>query len=248
MSREGVIAGLLRRFVTVTSETEELLRSLEKHRHHCEAGRDLLDINDHDNWPFVLISGFAIEYRLVSSGRRQITDILLPGQIGNMDSVLLDTPDQFISAMTDVVIARFSPEQLYQITAKHPKIGIALVWVQALGRSRLAEHLVDIGRRNAYQRLGHLLLEILARLEWRGISQDNRIDIPISLSVLGDMLGLSFEHVSRTLSRLRDDGLVETDRHGLVVKDRQRLVELTGFDPGYLHLDDQPRPFHSRFN
>lgn len=245
---DGVIAGYLRRFVSISSGTAELLRSLEKHPRRYSAGDELLDMNDRENWPFVLISGYAMEYRLVVSGQRQVSDILLPGQVGNLDSILVDQPDQFLSAVTDVVISRFPPDALYEITAQHPKVGVALVWVQTLGRSRLAEHLVDIGRRNAYERLGHLLLEMLARLEWGGLSRDNHIDFPIGLAVLGDMLGLSFEHVSRTLSRLRNDGLIEANRHGIVITDREKLTEITGFDPGYLHLEDAPRPMRQRFS
>lgn len=245
---DGAIADFLGRFTSISAETRDLLKSLERHRHSYGAGTELLDMTAEENWPFVLLSGYAIEYRLVHSGRRQVSDILLPGQIGNMDSIMARNADQFIAAVTDVEISRFSPESLYHITARHPKVGVALVWVQTLGRSRLAEHLVDIGRRNAYQRLGHLLLELLTRLEWGGLAKDNRIDIPIGLAVLGDMLGLSFEHVSRTLSKLKSDGLVDANRHGIVVTDRQRLTRLTGFDPGYLHLSDGPRPLHSEYN
>lgn len=44
-------------------------------------------------------------------------------------------------------------------------------------------------------------------------------------------------HVNRTLQRLRSEGLITLERKQLTIEDPERLMELSGFEPNYLHLD-----------
>jgi CRP-like cAMP-binding protein len=53
---------------------------------------------------------------------------------------------------------------------------------------------------------------------------------------LGDALGLSVVHVSRTLKVLREDGLVTAKSRRIVVLDWEGLKAAGEFDPAYLHL------------
>jgi hypothetical protein len=48
--------------------------------------------------------------------------------------------------------------------------------------------------------------------------------------MIGDALGLSNEHVCRTLARLAEDGVLELNRHALRVLDPVALAEEAGVD------------------
>jgi hypothetical protein len=101
----------------------------------------------------------------------------------------------------------------------------------------LVEHLLDLGRRDALQRVAHYLLELGARLRLVGLGSKAGYDCPISQYLLADVLGLSAVHVNRVLRQLREQGLL-TFRDGKVTfDDLAGLVALAEFDPSYLDQD-----------
>ena len=87
------------------------------------------------------------------------------------------------------------------------------------GRCVISEHLVNIGRRDAYTRVGHLYAELYWRLDTVGLVQDFTYTLPLSQTMLADALGLSFVHISRTIRRLRQDGLVQINGSQVVIYD-----------------------------
>ena len=101
----------------------------------------------------------------------------------------------------------------------------------------VVEHLVDIGRRNALERLVHFLLEMGARLKLVGLGTKDGYDCPLSQYLLADALGLSAVHINRVLRQLREEGLL-TFRSGQVIfYDFERLVKVAEFDTAYLDQD-----------
>ena len=97
-----------------------------------------------------------------------------------------------------------------------------------------AEHLIDVGRRSALERMAHFLLELLTRLEVIGLGDDHSFRMPLTQELIGDALGLSVPHVNRTLRQLRDDGLVSIEEHMVIIKDVEALSALADFEQSYL--------------
>ena len=101
----------------------------------------------------------------------------------------------------------------------------------------MVEHLVNLGRRSAEERMAHFLLELGARLMLIGIGDKSGYDCPLTQYHLVDALGLSAVHVNRVLRHLRDDGLVTFQKSRVVFDDLERLADLAGFDIAYLDQD-----------
>ena len=59
--------------------------------------------------------------------------------------------------------------------------------------------------------------------------------VPLTLSTLADLLGMTLEHVSRLMQRLRRSGLVRTDRDRTEFVDIDALAKECDFDPSYRH-------------
>ena len=100
------------------------------------------------------------------------------------------------------------------------------------------ERLVSIGRRSAYERMAHVLLEIYRRQRVIGLAEDRCFSFPVPQAVMGDLLGLSTVHVNRTLRRLSEDGMIsiQTGRQATVeIHDLEAMEEIAAFDEGYLH-------------
>ena len=68
--------------------------------------------------------------------------------------------------------------------------------------------MVNIGRREAINRMAHFFCEILVRLRAVGLTDDHSCELPITQAEMGDPMGLSTVHVNRTLMELRAAGLI----------------------------------------
>ena len=102
--------------------------------------------------------------------------------------------------------------------------------------------MVNIGRRDAFTRISHILCEMLVRLRAIGLAdKDNSCAFPISQNMLGDAQGLSGVHVNRVLQEIRAAKLITLNRGVLKILDWEGLAQAGQFDPNYLHLENQPR-------
>lgn len=205
-------------------------------------GAELIEVGDEETMPFVLLDGFVIVSRSGNDGDRMIIDLLIPGDLANVRSIVLERTDMFYAAASGVTLSRFGAKTYFDLLTTRPKLGTALVFNGAVDRSLLAERLYSIGRRSGYQRLGHFLLELLMRMERAGLAEGSAFHAPLMLSTLADLLGMTLEHVSRLMQRLRRSGLVRTDRDRIEIVDIDALAKACDFDPSYLHRSEQPKP------
>ncbi|MCR9092415.1 MAG: helix-turn-helix domain-containing protein, partial [Proteobacteria bacterium] len=87
-----------------------------------------------------------------------------------------------------------------------------------------------IGRRPADRRLAHFVVE----MKLRAAPDDPDFELPMNQEVIGDTLGLSSVHVSRTFKSLEALGLVLRQGNRIQVGDFQALVDYAEFNPTYL--------------
>jgi CRP/FNR family nitrogen fixation transcriptional regulator len=88
------------------------------------------------------------------------------------------------------------------------------------GELRHAEnHMLLLGRKNAMERVASFLLEMDRRLAKTGM-----MALPMCRRDIGDYLGLTLETVSRALSQLHNEGVLEfSGARQIVLRNRRRL-------------------------
>jgi CRP-like cAMP-binding protein len=101
------------------------------------------------------------------------------------------------------------------------------------------EWLVNLGQRQAEQRVAHLLCELLLRLRVVGLANGGGYELPLTQTELADTMGLTTVHMNRVLQSLRKKELITLKDGQLVILDGGRLDALSGFNPNYLHLAEQ---------
>jgi DNA-binding transcriptional regulator LsrR (DeoR family) len=80
------------------------------------------------------------------------------------------------------------------------------------------------------------------RMERAGLASGSSFRAPLTLATLADLLGMTLEHVSRLMQRLRRNGLIRTDRELIEIVDIEALAKACDFDPSYLHVSENPKP------
>lgn len=187
-----------------------------------------------DRAAYILASGWACSYKILPEGSRQIVDFQIPGDFLGLRSVLLQTSDHCIEPVTEIEVSEVLDEDLLDAFTTTPRLATAVLWAASRDEAMVVEHLIDIGRRNAAERVAHFLLELGSRLRLVGLGQTSGYACPLTQYHLADALGLSAVHVNRVLRQLREAGLA-TFRDGQVrYDDFDRLVEFADFDSSYL--------------
>ena len=90
------------------------------------------------------------------------------------------------------------------------------------GLQRTQDHVVLLGRKSACERVASLLLDLSQRA-----GEPRVLDVPMSRQDMADYLGLTIETVSRTLTQLQADGLIEIPAsRRIVLRDRAALADM----------------------
>jgi CRP-like cAMP-binding protein len=205
---------------------------------HFGAKRDVIREGDRPDHVNLIIDGWACRYKMLRDGSRQITAFLIPGDFCDSQITLLEQMDHAIATLTDCRIAFVSQAKVREISER-PRIARALWWASLVDEAVLRAWIVNLGRRDAFDRVGNLICELYARLNNVGLTVDGTFELPVTQEELADALGLTPVHINRTLKRLREEGLMTFRQQRIVILDVEQLQRSVGFNPNYLHLPRQ---------
>ncbi|TMV35704.1 Crp/Fnr family transcriptional regulator, partial [Thioclava sp. BHET1] len=113
----------------------------------------------------------------------------------------------------------------------HPERAYDLTWMAAIEEHFLGETLVSLGQRDAEQRLAWALLRIHQRLMATGTARRGAVPFPFRQQDLADALGLSLVHTNKTLTRLRQRGLVDWHDGMLRLPKPEAFAEIAVTEP-----------------
>lgn len=180
----------------------------------------------------LLLAGHTCRYRMLQDGRRQITAILVPGDICDLEALLAGRSSYAVSTLTRCTIGEI-PVSRYAAT-HDPALAHALQRRLRRDEAIAREWIVSLGRRDGIERTAHLLCELRWRLAEIGQATADSCDLRITQHDLADALGLTSVHVNRVLMNLRSERLIHLKGGRLTIIDRPRLKHLAQFDPAYL--------------
>jgi CRP-like cAMP-binding protein len=218
-------------------ERETLDRLVSERPMQHAAGDDIIREGDHSPDCHVVLSGLVCRYKILPNGERQIMAFLVPGDLCDAEIFILKEMDHSIGALTPSTTALISSDIMKGMLRKEGGLGEALWWGTLTDLGVLRERIVDHGRRDAHERIAHLICEMLVRYRIIGLTKDDSFDFPITQVELADASGLTPMHVNRVLKRLREEQLVHFHGKVITVLDAERLKEVAGFNANYLHLD-----------
>ncbi len=208
------------------------------------AGEDVISQGDRTGGVKLLLEGFACRYKALEDGRRQVVAYFVPGDLCDLRVFILKRMDHSIGAVSASKVATISPENVLRLTHDYPALTRALWWSTLVEEAIAREWIVNVGQRNALERMAHLFCELLYRFRAVGLNDGMSCTLPLTQVELAETLGLSSVHVNRTLQALRKRKLITLENGTLTIDNLDELKELSFFDPDYLHLDynhDKPQ-------
>lgn len=228
----------MEQFTSFTAEERERLDALIAFKQReLGAQEDIIADGAHSDHCHVLLTGLACRYKILPDGERQIMAFLVPGDLCDAEIFILKKMDHAVGTLTASTTAMIHATEMKKLLREVSSLSEALWWGTMTDLGVLRERIVDQGRRDASERIAHLLYEMLVRYRVSGAAEGYSMDFPITQADLADATGMTPSHANRVLQRFREDGLIELRNRTLTVTNPARLKSLGQFNATYLHLD-----------
>lgn len=210
----------------------DTLRQAQSTRRQTYSAHDVIYFEGDDaRHLYELVSGAAMLYKLLPDGRRQVVEVLGPGDLFGFDmDAYHDCSAETLVATTVLVFNRRDIEA--STAAQSHMARCALQQVCAMH-----DHAVLLGRKSAYERVASFLMRFVPD---RGTTQcagpdsdasndEGVVSLNMTRQEMADYLGLTIETVSRVISDMKRKGVIRLEKHDKVVINRIcSLCQLTG--------------------
>lgn len=191
----------------------------------------------------LVLNGFVYGHKLVSSSRRQITSLLVPGDIADLQCLYNPKLDHSLSALGPAVVAFFPHTALKAVLDQSPCLSQAF-WRETFVEVAIArEWIANLGRREALARMAHLICELAVRLRAVDPMGSFSLHIPWTQMDVADVCGISGVHANRTVQELRRSGVLDWDSRQIKILDWRALTEIADFSDDYLQMRTATQEF-----
>jgi CRP/FNR family transcriptional regulator len=216
---------------TLSRDLELDLRQLPELRERRLARGDyLFHTSGHFESLYAVRSGSMKVTMLTEDGREQITGFFLQGDLLGLDSVGLRQHVSSAAALEDTVVCELPFALLERHGQSVPRIQAALFRMLSGQIRREQSTLLLLGSLRAEERLAQFLIDLAERGD--GPAQcGSAICVPMTREEIGSYLGLKLETVSRTLSKLHREGVIEVVKRGVRIRQVRQLRQLAGMHP-----------------
>jgi CRP-like cAMP-binding protein len=236
----NILTQKLENFGRLNDEDRDFLDEIVKVVRRVPARTDIISEGDAPSDVHLILKGFACRNKVTPEGDRQIVAYMVPGDFCDLHVAVLGQMDHSTSTLSDCEVVDI-PLRVVETMAARPQLVRALWWATLVDEGTLREWLVNLGTREAKQKVAHVFCELLFRLRSVGLAPGNEYQLPITQRDLADTVGLSHVHLNRALQSLRAEGLIGFESKWLTIRDLRRLAEISNFNPNYLHLANNAR-------
>ncbi len=190
-----------------------------------EPGRSFIEEGDPAEHFFNVTSGTAKLFKLLPDGRRQITGF---AGTGHFLGLAVSSSYSFSAEALDPMrICRFSRPKLKVLLDDFPAMEKRLLEVASNELVAAQEQMLLLGRKTARERLASFLIaraDMPTHCLGHQPSLTETVLLPMTRNDIADYLGLTIETVSRTLTKLKGEGLIEIPSSSTVVIKRHNAL------------------------
>ena len=181
---------------------------------------------------FIPVHGAVKLVRATPKGEEVLVDIVGRGEVlGGLPALGDEMYSETARAITPVCLLSLDSAGFEWVLRTYPQVARTALKLVG-GRLNRAHSALERSAATAEQRVASALLALAERL---GVERDDAllIDVPLSREDLASLAGCAPETASRVLARLRREGLVDSGRRWVAIRDLDGLrgLALTGSEP-----------------
>lgn len=170
--------------------------------HHFGQDQQIYSEGDSAEVFFKVLTGLVRTCKFLGNGRRQIDAFYLPGDVFGLEAGQEHTFSA--EAVCDCTVVAYRRHGLESLAERDEGLSHQMLSYAMGNLARAQEHALMLGRKSATEKLAAFLLE------WAEHSAESEVvSLAMARQDIADYLGLTIETVSRTLSQLERDGVIE---------------------------------------
>lgn len=205
------------------------LTDIMSHR-HFQAGDEILHQDETSQLFAIIVKGIVKLTRILPDGREQIVGLLSGTDIlGDIESAVSHNNAECV---TDVELCSFRRKQFEAVLDRHPELAHHLLKKAGADLDEARDWMTVLGKLGAAEKVARFILW-LYREEHAGcvhrLPAESRQNIHLQLKreEIAGFLGITIETVSRNLTKLKTDGIIEMfDTKSIRITDIDRLRDL----------------------
>lgn len=187
------------------------LTDIMTHRHFC-AGDEVLHQDETSQLFAIIVRGIVKLTRMLPDGREQIVGLLSGADIlGDIETAVSHDSAQCV---TDVEVCCFRRKQFEAVLEKHHELAHHLLKKASANLDEARDWMMVLGRLGAMEKVARFILWQCNK-EYPGCihqtSQQTRqiVHMTLKREEIAGFLGMTIETVSRNMSKLRADGIID---------------------------------------
>lgn len=193
-------------------------------------GRELFHTGEPFNSLYAVRSGFFKTSVTTADGRDQVTGFQMAGEVMGLDGIMDAHYSCSAIALEDAEVCVIQYDRMQELAQEVSALQTQVHRI--MSREIVREHgvMLLLGSMRAEERVAAFLLNLAQRMHARGFSRTEFI-LRMTRADIGSYLGLKLETVSRTFSRLQDEGIIDVQWRHLRIVDMPALERLVGRQP-----------------
>jgi CRP/FNR family transcriptional regulator len=189
------------------------------------AGQVVFNEGDPCSGLFVVAAGHVRIFKTSSSGREQVLSIDGPGSsVAELPVFDGGNYPASVAAVDEATLLFVSKKDFQELCLAHPQVALKVLRVVGARLRRLVGIIEELSFTTVRHRLAAALLR-LARKEGERTGNRAVFMLPDNNQEIASQIGTVRELVSRNLSRLQSEGLIEIDGRKVTIPDLKKIEE-----------------------
>jgi CRP/FNR family transcriptional regulator, anaerobic regulatory protein len=211
--------------VGLSTEEMKQLDQLVATRRQVKQGKMLFANGDPFNSLYAIRTGFFKTCLSNEDGREQVTGFQMAGEIIGLDGIVHEKHTCNAVALEDAEVCVMPFNVIEDLSRDFPVLQRHFHRVMSREIVRENGMMLILGNMRAEERLATFLLNLVQRLHARGFSESEMI-LRMTREEIGSYLGLKLETISRTFSKLSDDGIIEVKQRHVKILNPEALKKI----------------------
>lgn len=173
----------------------------------------------------IIHSGMAKAFKDTSEGREQILYVFSTGDFFGEKNLLRNQKATYhVAALEETMVCMIRKNDFQLLLKDSPEIGIKILEELVSRIERLELAVESMGTKNVEARISSVLIEFDEKYG-REHPKGRLVELPLSREGIANYIGVARETVSRKMSILQDEGIIEMiGNKKVVILDREALV------------------------
>jgi CRP-like cAMP-binding protein len=218
---KSLVAGLPMFAGVDDSDLDAIMKEAQSVRY--PKGSSVFQQDDEAHSFFILLHGHLRVMKVTPDGQQVVVRFVTAGEIFGIAMAMGRTTYPATAvAVVDSVALVWPSAAWPRLVARHPSLAVNTI--QTVGNRLQDAHtrVVEMSTEQVERRIAHALLRLAQQAGRRG-ENGIQIDFPISRQDVAEMTGTTLHTVSRILSAWEDQGLVESGRQKISIRNPHKL-------------------------